>query len=370
MEARPPPESSMPSRLPCGALAKHRLAPDPRPCFTPDQSRSACAGGAHEEAGGRCTHWRRGSVAGGWARAAASDAGHRFPQQHFAGGKWRPRVSTGLSESGYVEGQNISIEYRYADGNYDRLSDLAAELRSLPVSLIVAVPNTPPALALKKVTSTIPVIFFIGADPVQLRLVESYNRPAGNFTGIVLFSDELLAKRVELLDELLPKAVPMAFLVNPSNPIADEAVRKTQQGARAVGRELIVLSATNKVEIEAAFEAMARQRAGGLVVWQEAYFTSQPALIVTLAARHAIPAIYGPRRFAEFGGLMSYGANRDEMFRLTGIYAGRVLRGATPADLPVLQPTEFELVINVKAAKTLGLTVPPSLLARADEVIE
>jgi putative ABC transport system substrate-binding protein len=281
-----------------------------------------------------------------------------------------PAFRRGLSESGYAEGQNISIEYRYADGNYDRLSDLAAELKSLPVRLIVAVPNSPPALALKKVTSTIPIIFYIGTDPVQLGLVESYNRPGGNSTGIVLLSDELIAKRVELLHELLPAAVPIAFLVNPSNPISDDVVRKAQQAARAVGRELIVVGATTKSEIEAAFEAMGRQRAGGLVVWQEAYFTSERTLIVTLAARHAIPAIYGPRRFAEFGGLMSYGANRDEMFRLTGVYAGRVLRGAKPADLPVLQPTRFELAINLKTAKTLGLRVPDKLLALADELVE
>jgi putative ABC transport system substrate-binding protein len=281
-----------------------------------------------------------------------------------------PAFRQGLSESGYVEGQNISIEYRYADGHYDRLSDFATELKSLPVRLIVAVPSSPAALALKKVTSTVPIVFFIGADPVRLGLVESYNRPGGNITGIVLLSDELTAKRVELLHELISTAAPIALLVNPSNQNFGDVVKNTQQAARAVGRELIVVGATTKSEIEAAFETMARQRAGGLVVWQEAYFAIERALIVTLATRHAIPAIYGPRLFPEVGGLMSYGADRDEMYRLTGVYAGKVLRGTKPADLPVLQPTKFELVINLKTARALGLDVPPTLLARADEVIE
>jgi putative ABC transport system substrate-binding protein len=257
-----------------------------------------------------------------------------------------------------------------ADGNYDRLSDLAAELKSLPVRLIVAVPSSPAALAAKNVTSTIPIVFFMGLDPVRLGLVASYNRPGGNVTGIVLNSNELTPKRVELLHELLPISVPIALLVNPSNPNADDMVRETQQAARAVGWELIVVGATTKSEIEAAFEAMDRQHAGGLVVWQEAYFTFERTLIVTLAARHAIPAIYGPRYFPEIGGLMSYGPNRDEMYRLTGVYAGKVLQGTKPADLPVIQPTKFELVINLKTAKALGLTIPPALLARADEVIE
>jgi putative tryptophan/tyrosine transport system substrate-binding protein len=281
-----------------------------------------------------------------------------------------PAFRQGLSESGYVEGQNILIEYRHADGNYNRLSDLATELKSLPVRLIVAVGSSPAALAVKKVTSTIPIVFFIGADPVRLGLVQSYNRPGGNITGIVLLSDELTAKRVQLLHDLLPTAAPIGLLVNPSNANVGDVVSNTQRAARAVGRELIVVGAASKSEIEAAFEAMARQRAGGLVVWQEAYFAIERALIVTLAARHAVPAIYGPRFFPEVGGLMSYGANRDEMYRLTGVYAGKVLRGTKPADLPVLQPTKFELVINLTTAKALGLQIPDKLLALADEVIE
>jgi putative ABC transport system substrate-binding protein len=274
----------------------------------------------------------------------------------------------GLSESGYVEGRNITIEYRHADGNYDRLAALAVELVSLPVRLIVAVPSSPAALAARKASSTIPIVFFVGVDPVRLGLVASYNRPGGNMTGIVLSSDELTAKRVELLHELLPRSGPIAFLVNPSNTNFPELVG--QQAARAVGRELVVFKANNRSQIEEAFEAMSRRQIGGLVVWQEAYFTLERALIVALATRHAIPAIYGPRGFPEISGLISYGANRDEMYRLTGTHVGKVLHGTNPADLPVIQPTKFELVINLKTAKTLGLDLRPMLLARADEVIE
>jgi putative ABC transport system substrate-binding protein len=276
----------------------------------------------------------------------------------------------GLSESGYVEGRNIAIEYRHADGNYDRLATLAAELVSLPVRLIVAVPSSPAALAARKASSTIPIVFFVGVDPVRLGLVASYNRPGGNLTGIVLSSDELTAKRVELLHELLPTSVPIAFLVNPANTNFTELVGSTRQAARAVGRDLVVFDAIDKSQIEEAFEAMSRRQIGGLVVWQEAYFTLERALIVALATRHAIPAIYGPRAFPEIGGLISYGANRDEMYRLTGTHVGKVLHGTNPADLPVIQPTKFELVINLKTAKALGLDVPPTLIARADEVIE
>jgi len=211
----------------------------------------------------------------------------------------------------------------------------------------------------------------IGADPVRLGLVESYNRPGGNATGIVFLSDELTAKRVELLNELVSPTPPLAFLTNPTNPNIARVIQDTQEAAaRTFGRELIVVSANSKSEIEAAFETMVRGRAGGLIVWQEAYFTLERALIVGLAARHAIPSIYGPRLFAEIGGLMSYGANRDELYRQTGIYAGRILRGANPRELPVMQPTKFELVINLKTARALGLIVPDKLLALADEVIE
>jgi putative ABC transport system substrate-binding protein len=210
----------------------------------------------------------------------------------------------------------------------------------------------------------------MGADPIRLGLVASYNRPGGSVTGIVFISDELTEKRLELLHGLLPISVPIAVLVNPSNPNGGEFVKRTQQAARAVGRELMVASAATKGEIEAAFESISRRHAGGLIVWQEAYYTSERTLIVSLAERYAMPTIYGPRIFSVIGGLMSYGASRDEMYRQAGVYAGKILQGAKPAELPVMQPTKFEFVINLKTAKALGLTVPPALLARADEVIE
>ena len=201
-------------------------------------------------------------------------------------------------------------------------------------------------------------------------LVASYNRPGGNATGIVLNSDELTAKRLELLRELLPASVRLAFLVNPSNPISRELTAELQGIAQATGRELIAVSASTKTELETAFAEMDRQGVGGIVVWQEAYLTSERSLIVSLAARYAIPGIYGPRSFPEIGGLMSYGPDRNEMFRLAGTYAGKILQGIKPADLPVQAPTRYELLINLKTAKTLNLRIPPALLATADEVIE
>ena len=276
-----------------------------------------------------------------------------------------------LAEIGYVEGRNVSIEYRHADGNYDRLSKLAAELVSTPVKLIVAVPSSPAAVALQKVTSTIPVVFFMGVDPVQLGLVSSYSRPGGNMTGVVTITNELTPKRFELLHSLLPASFSIAFLVNPSNSNDyDGVVVSARQAARTLGRELVVVGASEKSEIEPAFETMKRQNVGGLVVLQEAALTQESGLITTLAARYAMPAVYGPRIFAEVGGLMSYGPDRDELYGLTGGYAGKILRGASPADLPVLQPTKFELVINLQTARVLGLTIPALLLATADKVIE
>jgi putative tryptophan/tyrosine transport system substrate-binding protein len=276
----------------------------------------------------------------------------------------------GLAEFGYVPGQSLQMEYRHANGSFDRLSKLAAELVSLPLKVLIAVPNAPAVSALKHATSTIPIVFLFGADPVRLGFVESLNRPGGNLTGVLLISDELTSKRFELLSRMLPPAAPIAFLTNPSNRNVDDVLGNARGAARAVGRELIVVGATNNSEIEAAFEMMRDQGAGGLVVWQEAYLTQESKRIAELAARFAIPAIYGPRAFPEVGGLMSYGANREDLFRLTGVYAAKILQGAKPNDLPVLRPSKFELVINLRTAKQLGLTVPATLLATADEVIE
>jgi putative ABC transport system substrate-binding protein len=272
---------------------------------------------------------------------------------------------------GFTEGRNFRIEYRFADGKYDKVPDLVNELKSLPANVIVAVPSSPVALAAKAATSTIPILFFVGLDPVQVGLVVSYNRPGGNITGISLLSDELTAKRVELIHELLPdKSGRLVLLVNPSNFNTDNVVRGSQSAARSIGRDLIVVGATNEEEIRAAFDTVAQQKAAGMVVWQEAYLTSQRTLIVSLAQRHAIPAIYGTRLFTDIGGLMSYGADVFEMYRLMGTYVGKILNGVAPADLPVLQPTKFELVISLKTARTLGLTMPDKLLVAANEVIE
>jgi len=276
----------------------------------------------------------------------------------------------GLAELGYLEGKNVVIEYRDAGGVYDQLPHLAEELASLSVSLIVAVPSSPVAVAARKATSAIPIVFLVGVDPVRIGLVASYNRPGGNATGVVFNSDELTLKRFELLHELLPKSVRLAVLVNSSNPNAPEPIAELQRTAHAIGRELISVGASTKAEVETAFAEMDRQRAGGLIVWQEAYFTSERSLIVSLAAHYAIPTIYGPRIFTEIGGLMSYGADRNELFRLTGTYAGKILQGMKPVDLPVQAPTKYELVINLKTAKTLNLSIPPPLLATADVVIE
>jgi putative ABC transport system substrate-binding protein len=316
-----------------------------------------------------------GGVAAAWPRVAFAQQPAAMPVIGLLNGIARDDESRrafrkGLAELGYFEGKNVAIEYRDANGVYDQLPHLASELASLPVSLIAAVPSSPVAVAAKKATSEIPIVFLVGIDPVRIGLVASYNRPGGNATGVVFNSDELTSKRFELLHELLPKSVRLAVLVNPSNPGARESIAESQRTALALGRELISVSASTKAEVETAFAELDRQRAGGIVVWQEAYLTSERSLIVSLAARYAIPSIYGPRTFTDIGGLMSYGADRNEMFRLAGTYAGKILQGAKPVDLPVQAPTKYELVINLKTAKTLNLSIPPALLATADAVIE
>ncbi len=315
-----------------------------------------------------------GGAAAAWPQVALAQQSAAMPVIGFLNGiarddDGRRAFRKGLAELGYLEGKNVTIEYRDADGIYDQLPHFAAELASLPVSLIVAVPSSPAAVAAKKATSAIPIVFFVGADPVRSGLVASYNRPGGNATGVVLNSDELTAKRFELLRELLPESVRLALLVNPSNPNA-RLVAELQRTAHAMGRELISVGASTKAELEMAFAEIDRQRASGIIVWQESYLTSERSLIVSLAARYAIPSIYGPRIFTEIGGLISYGADRNEMFRLAGTYAGKILQGMKPVDLPVQAPTKYELVINLKTAKTLNLSIPTALLATADEVIE
>jgi putative ABC transport system substrate-binding protein len=282
----------------------------------------------------------------------------------------RSPVHQGLAETGYVEGQNILFEYRWAEGHYDRLPALAADLVSRKVDLIVTSPGTPPALAAKGATSTIPIVFTGAGDPVGLGLIASLARPGGNLTGFSNILVELMPKQLELLTELVPQAKVIALLVNPNNPTAEPIILDMQEAARTKGLKLAVLKVGTEGEIDAAFASLVQLQAGALVVDPDPFLTSRQGQLVALASRHAVPAIYAYRFFAAAGGLISYGIDFAVLMRQAGIYAGRILKGTKPADLPVQQPTTFELVVNLKTAKALGLTVPPSILARADEVIE
>ena len=275
-----------------------------------------------------------------------------------------------LNEAGYVEGRNVLVEYRWAEDQVDRLPGLAAELVRRQVAVIVAVGGLRPALTAKAATDTIPIVFAVGADPVKLGLVESLNQPASNATGVSYFTFELGAKRLGLLHELVPAGADLIVLLNPKSPIAVTALKDTEEAASAIGQNLTVLHASTKEDINVAFKAMAKKRAPALVIVSDPLFTSRRVQLATLAARYAVPAIYTSREFAKVGGLMAYGVNLADNYRQIASYVGRILKGAKPADLPVVQPTKFELVINLATAKALGLDVPPTLLARADEVIE
>jgi putative tryptophan/tyrosine transport system substrate-binding protein len=275
----------------------------------------------------------------------------------------------GLSEAGYVEGKNVAIEYRWAEGNYDRLPPLAANLVDLKVDVMVT--GGAAVLAAKAVTSTIPIVFFGGsADPVGDGLVASFARPGGNLTGFTILVTDLMPKRLELLSELVPQAGVIALLVNPNSAVAERQTRDVQEAARAKGVQLTILRASTESEIDTAFASLVQLRAGALLVAADSFFNSRREKLVALSARFAVPAIYEWRDFVELGGLISYGPSQTGLWRQVGIYAGRILKGAKPADLPVQQPTIFELVVNLNTAKALGLTVPPSILARATEVIE
>jgi putative tryptophan/tyrosine transport system substrate-binding protein len=279
-------------------------------------------------------------------------------------------VHQGLKEVGYIEHQNVAMEYRWADGQYDRLPVLAADLVSRRVGVIVPVGGAPAVLAAKAATSSIPIVFNLGADPIQLGLVASLNRPGGNITGVAMMTLEIETKRLELLHELAPPSAPIAILINPSNAQAQGQEREIQRAASVIGRRVLVLSAGNEDEIEKAFALLMRERAGALLVATDTFFTTQAVFFVVLTARYSIPTVYPYRSYVDAGGLMSYGSSLLDAYRLTGVYSGRVLKGEKPADLPIVQATKFELILNLKTARAVGISIPPTLLARADEVIE
>jgi ABC-type uncharacterized transport system substrate-binding protein len=276
----------------------------------------------------------------------------------------------GLGEAGFIEGQNVMIEYRWALGQYDRLPAMAAELVRRPVTVLASAGGEPAALAAKAATSTIPIVFVIGGDPVKLGLAASLNRPGGNSTGISVLTNTLEPKRLELLRELVPRAETIGVLLNPNFPTFESQLRDLQEAARAINLQIHVLRASTDREIDAAFETVAQRRIPALYVAADAFFDTRRDKLVVLAVRHAVPTMYHFREFAAAGGLVSYGVDISDAYRLLGVYTGRILKGAKPADLPVRQPTKFELVINLKTARALGLEVPSNLSARANEVIE
>jgi putative tryptophan/tyrosine transport system substrate-binding protein len=275
----------------------------------------------------------------------------------------------GLSEIGYVEGQNVMIEYRSAEGQADRLPALAADLVRRRVAVIATMANNA-AVAAKASTTTIPIVFTVGGDPTKMGLVDSLNPPGGNITGVSFLSSDIVAKMLEALHELMPKAARIAALVNPTNQNAEADTKEAEAAARILGLELQVLNASNRHEIDDAFALLVERRAAALLIEGDPFFVGRMKQLVVLTARHAIPAIFQGRDFPDAGGLMSYGANRSDALRVAGGYTGRILKGAKPADLPVQLATKLELVVNLNTAKVLGLDVPPTLLARADEVIE
>jgi putative ABC transport system substrate-binding protein len=288
--------------------------------------------------------------------------------------EWAPFVDAfkkGLGEEGYSDGQNVAIEYRWAEGQYDRLPGLAAELVGRKVSVLTATGGDVVAQAAKLASkNTVPVVFSIGEDPVKLGLVASLNRPGGNITGVTVLTTSLGSKRLEILREVVPKAELIAMLVNPGRPATDEQIRDTQEAARALGRQIHLLRVSREDDFERAFATIVQKQIGALLVSADPFFNSRRDQIVALAARYAIPAIYEFRQFVAAGGLMSYGTSLTDGYRQVGIYTGKILKGVSPADLPVQQSVKVELIINLKTAKALGMTVPMSLLGRADEIIE
>jgi putative ABC transport system substrate-binding protein len=315
--------------------------------------------------------------AAAWPFAVRAQQQPAMPLIGFLGGgtqagfaAYAAAVRQGLKEAGYVEGQNLTIEYRWAGGQNDRLLALAADLVGRPVAVITAF-GYQAALAAKAATTTIPIVFEGGADPVELGLVTSLNRPGGNVTGVSNFVAVLVAKQFELLHDMIPNSAVIGVLVNPtSSSLAESTARDAQAAGRALGKQIHILNATTEDQIDAAFASLARMRSDALLISGDPFFTSRRTQLATMATRQGIPTIYNAREFPAAGGLMSYGASVVDAYRQTGVYTGKVLRGAKPADLPVMLPTKFELVINLTTAKAFGLKIPPTVLARADEVIE
>jgi putative tryptophan/tyrosine transport system substrate-binding protein len=316
---------------------------------------------------------------GGAAGASAAPAGAQRPATPVVGylssqsaealAPVLPAFRRGLEEAGYIEGRNVSIEFAWAAGQYDKLPALAENLVRRQVAVIVASGGAVAALAAKAATSTIPIVFAIGDDPVQYGLVGDFNHPGGNITGVTLFMATLTPKRLELLSEVAPAAA-LAILINPRNPNAESEAKNARAAARQLGRELRVLTASSESEIDAAFASIAQQPGSAAMIATDPYFFVQRAQIAALAARYGLPAVYFHRGFAAAGGLVSYGATVTEENRIAGQYTGRILAGEKPGDLPILQPAKIELIVNLKTAQALGLAVPPSILARADEVME
>jgi putative ABC transport system substrate-binding protein len=317
--------------------------------------------------GGATASWPLGA---GAQQTAMPVIGFLSSGSHNAYANFVSAFRQGLSEGGYIEGRNIKIEYRWAEVQPHRLPALAAELVRLPVAVIAGVNSTAAALAAKAETSTIPIVFGIGADPAKFGLVSSINRPGGNLTGVSFLANQLLAKRFELLHELVSAASVIALLVNPSDPNAESDTREVQTAASALGRKLLVVKATSANDFDAAFTVFVQQSVGALFIDIDPLFTTQREGLVALTSRHAIPSSYSLRDFVTAGGLMSYGTSLQDVYRQEGIYTARILNGEKAADLPVHQSTKVEFVLNLRTAKALGLDVPPTLLARADEVIE
>jgi len=314
--------------------------------------------------------------AAAWSLAARAQQGSIPVVGFLHSGSPRPYAGRmagfrqGLGDTGFVEGKDVALEYRWAEGNYERLPEMALDLVRLGVSVIVAGGGIASAPVAKAATSTIPIVFLSGVDPVAAGLVTSLARPGGNLTGVSFLTQALGAKRLGLLNVLAPDGNAVALLLNPTNPGIETAKIEVQTAGRATGRQIHVFGAHTAHEIDAAFEAIAREQAGALLVLSDPFFTSSVTQITTLGTRAAIPAVYPSREYAEAGGIVSYGADVTDEYRKAGVYVGRILRGAKPADLPVLQPTKFELIVNLKTAKSLGLKIADSFLLLADEVIE